>query len=61
MPAEFSDSYKVMFAFPELFANLLKEDLCRTFAQACEVFNVFGDDDDTLRYVWLKGHFQSEF
>lgn len=60
MPAKFSDSDEVVFAFPKLFADLLKKDLRRTFAQASEVFNVFGNDDDSLWYVWLKGHFQFE-
>lgn len=59
MPAEFSDSNEVVFTFPQLFADLLKEDLCRAFAQAGEVFNIFRNDDDAMRYVGFKCHFDS--
>gem|GEM_PF-4578735 len=56
VPAKFSDSDIVMFFLTERFADLLQKGLGGTLATTCEVFNVFGEDDDALRYVGLERH-----
>lgn len=56
MLAEFRNSDVVMFFFPQCFTDTLQEELSRTFAKPREVFNVFGEDDDALRYVGFKRH-----
>ena len=54
--AKFWDGDVVMFFFAKSLAEFLQKKLGRTFAEPREVFNVFGEDDDALRYVGFERH-----